>query len=112
MDVNELLAKKPGKYIKAADITEPTTGDITKVTREVVGNDKTVKPCMYLDFDKIRPLILNVTNIKTLAAALGNETKDWTGASVTLDTRMVDFNGSEVASIYVVTATANAPIPY
>jgi hypothetical protein len=53
-------------------------------TLEGLGGRKTKKPCVYFDGND-KPLALNATNAKTIAALVGsNDTDEWIGKWVTL----------------------------
>lgn len=66
-----------------------TTGPVTMTIRaveleKVTGPNGTIeKPVIYFEKSN-RPLVLNVTNSKKLAKALGRETNEWRGAQVEL----------------------------
>src|SRR4051794_4062971 len=64
---------------------------------ELWGEEKLV-----LSFDReARSLILNITNIKTICNAYGDETNDWAGNSVILHLVDVEFQGEKRRGIRV-----------
>lgn len=86
-------------YLKAGDL--PVGRDI-HVTIERVEvkdwGDGDVKPIVFF-LGKQKGLVLNRTNAEVLQDVLGDESDDWQGASVTLFTTKVQFNGRTVDAI-------------
>lgn len=81
MLVTELLSS----YLTKDDFPRPALATITKLTQEIVKDDdgSETKWCLHFEeFD--RGLILNKTNIRLVAAFLGNDTADWMGRQVVI----------------------------
>ncbi len=64
------------------------------------GGRKTKKPVCYFK-GKSKPLALNSTNCKTIAALYGNDTEGWLGKRVTLYPTVTQFGGVDVECIRV-----------
>jgi hypothetical protein len=64
------------------------------------GQKTTKKPLCFFSGIK-RPLALNATNCKTIAAMFGNDTDDWRGKRITLYPTMTQFGGADVECIRV-----------
>jgi hypothetical protein len=93
----------PSKYLRADDV-DAEGGQlrytIRKVVVEEVGQDRTEKPVCY--FREAGPgLVVNRTNAARLAASLGDETDNWIGKQITLETERVPMGGKVVNSIRV-----------
>jgi hypothetical protein len=87
----------PGKYLRASDVQGGMTCTIAMVTMEQVNRDEQ-KPIVY--FKEVQQgLVLNKTNGFRLAESLGDETEEWSGRQVTLDTEWVTVRGQEVQAI-------------
>jgi hypothetical protein len=87
---------------------------ITRVTVEKLGRGKEeeMKPCLHFA-ERNKMLVLNKTNAKVLAAALGPETDLWVGGSVTIAAPMIEAFGKQTRSLKIVNvqpaATAAKP---
>lgn len=75
------------EYLGAWDLDgREVTVKISKVeqgTLTTEGNKKARKPVVHLD-GKVKKLVLNKTNCKTLQAMFGVKTEAWVGQSITL----------------------------
>ena len=74
-------------WLRAADLLGSTvTVTVARVSAEEVRQrDNTTSPRIIPDFaSKQKRLILNKTQARSLAAALGDEAADWRGARITL----------------------------
>lgn len=104
----------PGKYLKSGDLPEEgnQTAVIENVKVEEIGANKEEKPVVHFsNLDK--GMVLNKTNWKTIARALGSEdTDDWIGKTISLYRAEVEFQGEMVEAIRVRLKTVKtAPIP-
>jgi hypothetical protein len=93
----------PSKYLRAADIEEMSgqlVYTIRKVVLEEVGQDRQAKPVVYFRQAQLG-LVLNRTNAARLSASLGDETDEWVGKTITLETEQVPMRGQLVNSIRV-----------
>ena len=95
MRVSDMI---PSKWVKASDIIGDQTATIDHLVNEEVGKDKELRWVVYFR-DMAKGLILNVTNIRALEEAYGDESDAWTGKSVTLFTMPVDYAGRVVQGI-------------
>lgn len=87
-------------YLFAFDLQgRDCTVTIAKVTGGEItgdGGKKTKKPiCSFKESRDGRPLALNATNCKTIAAMYGNDTAAWAGKRITIYPTTTNF-GSEV----------------
>jgi len=64
------------------------------------GGKKTKKPVCWFKGKK-KPLALNVTNCKTIAAMYGNNTDAWVGKKITIYPTTTDFGGKTCDCIRV-----------
>jgi hypothetical protein len=89
----------PSRFLRCADLDgEERRVTIAGLKREDIGGEQKV----VLSFtDDTKQLILNKTNAKTIAKALGNETRAWTGKEIILWPTQVDFRGDFVDAIRV-----------
>ena len=96
MKLSELF---PSKYAKAADLDEgPVQVTIRAISEEDVGDG--AKPVVH--FDDYKPLVLNLTNGRTIASICGSEdSKDWVGHSVELFATTTDFRGKLVPCVRI-----------
>lgn len=69
---------------------------------EITGEQgkKSKKPICWIRGAK-KPLALNVTNCKIIAALYGNDTSDWSGKRITLFATTTSFGGQTVECIRV-----------
>ncbi|TAK10606.1 MAG: hypothetical protein EPO32_14850 [Anaerolineae bacterium] len=85
-------------YIFAFDLQgRDVTVTIDRVTAGTLvgeGGRKSKKPVCYF-VGKDKPLALNSTNCKTIAALYGNETDAWKGKRITLYPTVTQFGGEE-----------------
>ena len=82
------------RFLKAQDLTAEKKFRIKNVTEEEVGfgKDKEKKLCVWFTNDN-RALVLNKTNIRTLAGAFGDPCKDWIGRIVIVFPTMAEYRG-------------------
>lgn len=93
----------PSRWLKASDFED---GDATLTIRDVgqerigQGKDATDKFVLYF-VDEDRGLVLNKTNVGTIAKLHGDDTDDWIGKDVTLFATEVQFQSEMVEAIRV-----------
>jgi hypothetical protein len=94
----------PSRFLRAADLNgKPLRVTIAGLKREDVGGEQKV----VLSFtDGSKDLILNKTNGRAVAKALGDETSSWPGKDIILVATQVDFRGDLVDAIRVRAAPA------
>lgn len=93
----------PSKWLTAADLEdEDMVVTIKSLETESIGQkgDEEDKPVLYFR-ELAKGLVLNKTNVTTIAKLLGDETNDWYGKKITLFPTQVDFQGKQVDAIRV-----------
>lgn len=92
----------PSKYLKASDVEDSPVLTISHVKEEVIGQGAQADKKWILFFEEEeKGLVLNRTNINTIADLYGDDTDDWEGKKVTLFATQVDFQGKQVDAIRV-----------
>lgn len=89
MKVNEMI---PSKFLKADDLDGDVTVTIDRLANEEVGKEGEHRWVLYFR-EKPKGLVANVTNLRALEAAYGDESDDWIGESITLFTMPVQYAG-------------------
>jgi hypothetical protein len=81
----KISEKYASKYLKAEHLQGRTVRvQITHVEEDVeMGEEKEKKDVVHFK-GRWRPLVLNVTNAKSLAEILGDDSADWVGGNVVL----------------------------
>lgn len=100
------------KYLKQSDVTEEIAVTVHSIKKVNVARDDedpeyrwTVK---FHEFAK--PMVLNVTNLKRLAKALGDDTDGWIGNQVVLYVDPdIEFGGNVVGGLRIKALRATAP---
>jgi hypothetical protein len=94
----------PSRFLRCADLNgQPMRVTIDGLKREEIGGE----PKFILTFTNgTKSLVLNKTNGKAIAKALGNETGAWRGKPIVLVPAQVDFRGDIVDAIRVRPATS------
>jgi hypothetical protein len=88
----------PSKYLKAADISEPTLATVRSVAHEAM-QDGALKPVVYFDGWQ-KGVVVNKTNAEVLyELAKSEDDVDWPGLTIELYTEMVRFQGKMQLSI-------------
>ena len=88
MDINELY---PSAWLKCDDLDGDTKVTISNFTVETLA-DGSQKPAVeFAELEK--PMILNKTNSKSIAAIWGDETTGWLGKKILLYQTEVNFMG-------------------
>ncbi len=78
-------------------IDRVTAGELT-----ALGGRKSKKPlCFFREGKEKKPLAMNSTNCKTVAAMYGNDTDDWIGKRITLYPTTTTMAGETVECIRV-----------
>ena len=91
MDIN---AAFPGKYFKAADLSEDVTVTINDCKIENVGQGAQAESKPVLRFaGRDQGLVLNVTNSTVIKDEYGSDTDKWIGKPVTLYRTTTEFGG-------------------
>lgn len=101
MKADELI---PSKFLKQSEVSDEPTVTVVSLKKENVAREDedadykyTVK---FKEFEK--PLVLNSTNIKRMAKALGDDTDDWIGGKVILYVDPdIEYGGKVVGGIRV-----------
>ena len=75
---------------------------ITKVTVETVKNQSGEEQCPTIHFaEHDKPLVLNKTNAKSIAAKHGTDADQWSGKQITLKESVTSFGGEEVPCVRI-----------
>lgn len=96
----------PSKYLKAADLVEPTLFTIKDVIMTKLQDGK-VKPVVSFSASsnkdlRQKELVLNVTNAKKIASLTNSKDfDDWTNTDVVLFSTVVPFAGEDVDAIRI-----------
>lgn len=98
----------PSKYLKSSDVEPPKIVTIAGLKQENLAKENEQKKMRWvMEFDELdKPLVLNNTNLKRCAKALGSEdTDDWIGKKIKLYyDEDVEFGGQQVGGIRVTAA--------
>lgn len=100
----------PSRFLRCADLNgQPMRVTVEGLKREDIGGESKV----VLTFTNGgKAMVLNKTNAKAVAKALGNETSTWRGKAIVLVPAQVDFKGDIVDAIRVRPASPQeAPAP-
>jgi hypothetical protein len=85
-------------FLKAVDIRnrpgEKAVGTIKVVTVQTIGDEQQEKLVVEFHEPDLSSLVLNATNAKLIAANLGDQTENWTGARIEIGVRPVSFRGT------------------
>ena len=89
-----------GSFLRAADLNGDTIVTISSIGEKLMKDED--RPKLVLLFEEFDlPLILNVTNTKTISELHGEEIKNWKGRKFTLYSTKVPYNGKLVDSIRI-----------
>jgi hypothetical protein len=89
------------RFLKAADLDGEKKFRIKSVTAEEIGADKKErKPIVWFTNDE-RGLPLNLTNLRTLSGAFGDNMEAWAGKIIVVFPTMVDMRGKMVSALRV-----------
>jgi len=108
MKIGEMIESK---YLKQSDVTDEVVVSVQALKKVNVARDDedadykwTIK---FHEFSK--PLVLNVTNLKRMAKALGDDTDDWIGNQVVLFVDPdIEFGGNVVGGLRVKAVRSHA----
>jgi len=99
MSIDELY-KSNSNWIKADDLKGKSVKVvIAKILLEEVG-DSGYKVVLYF-VDKEKSLVLNATNARCLASALGDNEKEWEGKEIIMYPTTTEYSGKTVPCIRV-----------
>jgi hypothetical protein len=90
------------KYLKQSDVNELTTVTVEALKKvNVARDDEDPEYRWTVRFGEFaKPMVLNVTNLKRLAKALGDDTDDWLGKQVELYVDPdIEFGGNVVGGL-------------
>lgn len=101
MKIDDMIESK---YLKQSDVPDPVIWTVDRIKKVNVGRDDedpeyrwTVK---YREFPK--PMVLNVTNLKRMAKALGDDTEDWIGGKIEVYTDPdIEYGGNVTGGLRV-----------
>ena len=82
MKISEMLASN---WLRKEDLSDPVGGEvftIKKLTEELVGSDQQSKWACHWRVRDVAPMLWNKTNLRILAAMLGDDTDNWIGKEV------------------------------
>jgi len=93
-------------YLGAYSLLDGTDKDLTvmieKVVIEEVQTQRGSDPCKVAHLKGQKPMILNVTNCKTIESIYGTPyIEDWAGKKITLYVAMVNFKGDQVEALRI-----------
>lgn len=88
------LPEMQSRYLKAADVSRDVRLKVTKIMRENVdpNNPDTMSSVLYFDKGD-KGLVLNVTNLKHMVDAFGDEMDSWIGRSVEVYVIDTEYKG-------------------
>ena len=100
MNINNAF---PSDYLKASDLMgKNVTVTISKVEMKTIGQGAQMDTKPVISFvGKDKGLVCNKTNATTIAKLYGPDTDQWTGKSIILTSREVEFQGESVLAIRV-----------
>ena len=112
MNINEVYS---GNYLKADDLQgKRVTVKINHVAiKEFEGDKGSTDRKIIVGFEsKDKCLVCNKTNATIISEVLGSQnTEDWIGGTIKLESRKVEFSGRLVPAIRVVLEEQRAPAP-
>ena len=92
------------KYLKQSDVEDETTVTVAGLKKVNVARDDEDPDYKWtIKFNEFaKPMVLNVTNLKRMAKALGDDTDDWIGNQVILFVDPdIEFGGNVVGGLRV-----------
>lgn len=90
------------KYLKQSDVPDPVIVTVHALKKvNVARDDEDPEYRWTVKFGELpKSMVLNVTNLKRLAKALGDDTEDWMGKTVELYTDPdIEFGGNVVGGL-------------
>jgi hypothetical protein len=104
----QILKFYPSKYIRPDDLNDEQGLTIRECQAEEINGEQ--KPVLgFQEIDK--GLVLNRTNVETIADRYGYETDNWRSKSIVLYRTKVEFRGKRVPAIRVRFPSAPEPPP-
>jgi hypothetical protein len=101
----------PSKWLNPSDLAGDMVVQIRGVKQEEVGRDNELKPVIYFE-GTLKPMILNVTNWKSLASLFGEESDNWGSKQITLYVKSdIEAFGEIVSGIRIRTNPATVAEP-
>ena len=99
MKINDMIESK---YLKQSDVPDPVLVTFHSLKKVNVARDDEDPDyrwtATFAEFKK--PMVLNVTNLKRTAKALGDDTEDWMGKTMELYTDPdIEFGGNIVGGL-------------
>ena len=113
MKVSEMIQSK---WLKKEDIEEDTVCTILGLRQDNLGKDDQPEMRWVVGLRtqagvNLKPMVLNVTSIRVLESAFGNESDDWKGKQVTVYVDPnVSFQGRVVGGLRLRPIKAKKPI--
>ena len=89
----------PSTYLKASDIDGEAVATIAEFGEAVLQTSSKAQPIISFG-DELKPMILNVTNFKTIEALYG-DTDGWVSKKVTLYVTEVNWKGDMVPALRI-----------
>lgn len=92
------------KYLKQSDVPDPVVVTIHSLKKVNVARDDEDPDYRWTaKFSELaKPMVLNVTNLKRLAKALGDDTDDWLGKPIEVYTDPdIEFGGNIVGGLRI-----------
>jgi len=90
----------PSNYLSSDDFDQPALATVAQCVMQNIGQGTDIeeKPIVrFREYEK--SLILNVTNFKTLAATLGEDSDQWPGGKIVIFAAMTEYKGDSVPCI-------------
>jgi hypothetical protein len=92
----------PSKYLRASDLPQPRVVTVASAAMEPLKNDGKDVDKLVLSFrDRIKSLIVNLTNFESIAALYGDETDTWAGQRIELYADRCRFGSKMVDCVRV-----------
>ena len=92
----------PSRYLRTSDLGGRAHHVVIEaVDVEPVGRERELKPVLHFASGQLKPLVLNMTNSRAIAAAYGEETEGWAGLAVELYPAETTFGAEVVPCIRV-----------
>lgn len=101
MKIGEMIESK---YLKQSDVQDETLVTVAGIKKvNVARDDEDPEYRWTIKFQEFaKPMVLNVTNLKRLAKALGDDTDEWMGKQVVIYVDPdIEFGGNVVGGIRI-----------
>jgi len=96
----------PSKYLNASVLGKPTEAVIEALREEDVQTEDGLEKKPVLHLKGLKPLILNVTNWKSIAKQFGDDSTKWPGKTIRLVVVEVDAFGEVKPAVRVAAKAA------